>query len=179
MLRSLEAIEQAAQREELRRRFRGEAAEAEQESEATGETCDAADVFDRLEARAYGESTRRPRYWRISTHASRRDESRPPPPAFASAPYRDEEHEVLPVSRTLTAAQRRIADDGNLDKRSVTPPGVWNRKAMALVAQHGLETAQAARVLAMSPWPMRWSPAGKFAYWMDGAAGQRDPRATR
>lgn len=64
----VEAIEQAAQREELRRRFGVEAAEAEQETEATGKAYDAAEVFDHLEARARGESTRRPRpkTWRKS-----------------------------------------------------------------------------------------------------------------
>ena len=64
----VEAIEQAAQREELRRRFGAEAAEAERETEASGKAYDAAEVFDHLEARARGESTRRPqpKTWRRS-----------------------------------------------------------------------------------------------------------------
>lgn len=57
----VEAIEQAAQREELRRRFGAEAAEAEQETESTGKAYDATQVFDYLEARARGETKRRPR----------------------------------------------------------------------------------------------------------------------
>lgn len=64
----VQAIEQAAQREELRRRFGVEAADAERETEATGKAYDATEVFDHLEARARGESTRRPRpkAWRRS-----------------------------------------------------------------------------------------------------------------
>lgn len=64
----VEAIEQAAQREELRRRFGAEAAEAEEETLAAGKAYDAAEVFDHLEARARGETTRRPRpkAWRRS-----------------------------------------------------------------------------------------------------------------
>ena len=64
----LEAIERAAEREELRRRFGAEAAEAERETEASGKAYDAAEAFDYLEARARGESARRPRpkTWRRS-----------------------------------------------------------------------------------------------------------------
>jgi predicted transcriptional regulator len=64
----LEAIEQAAQREEMRRRFGVEATEAEVETAASGRAYDAAEVFDYLEARARGESARRPRpkAWRRS-----------------------------------------------------------------------------------------------------------------
>lgn len=57
----VEAIEQAAQREELRRRFGEEAALAEQETEQTGKVYDAAEAFQYLEARAKGAKTRKPR----------------------------------------------------------------------------------------------------------------------
>lgn len=57
----VDAIEQAAQREELLRRFGVEAAEAEQETESTGKAYDAAEAFDYLEARARGQAKRRPR----------------------------------------------------------------------------------------------------------------------
>ena len=57
----VEAIEQAAAREELRRRFGAEAATAEQETERSGKAYDAAEVFDYLAARARGRRTRRPR----------------------------------------------------------------------------------------------------------------------
>jgi len=72
----------------------------------------------------------------------------PPPPPFGSERYWKEASEVLEVSRALTAEQKRIADEWNLDQGSVTPPGVWNRKAMSLITRHGMGTAAAARVLA-------------------------------
>ncbi len=76
-------------------------------------------------------------------------EIQPPPPlAFGSDAYWKEAQEVLRVSRALTAEQKRIADDWNLDKSSVTPPGVWNRKAMELAKARGLGTTDAARMLA-------------------------------
>jgi hypothetical protein len=72
----------------------------------------------------------------------------PPPPPYGSDRHREEAREVLQVSRALTAEQKRIADEWNLDKGSVTPPGVWNRKAISLVARHPLDTAETARLLA-------------------------------
>ena len=72
----------------------------------------------------------------------------PPPPPYGSDRHREEASEVLQVSRALTAEQKRIADEWNLDKGSVTPPGVWNRKAITLVARHRLDTAETARLLA-------------------------------
>ena len=64
----IEAIEQAAKREELRRRFGEEAALAESETEKSGQTYDAAEAFQYLEARAKGVRARRPRAktWRRS-----------------------------------------------------------------------------------------------------------------
>lgn len=64
----LEAIEQAAKREELRRRFGEEAALAEAETEKSGKAYDAGDVFKYLESRAKGGQARRPRAksWRRS-----------------------------------------------------------------------------------------------------------------
>ncbi len=76
-------------------------------------------------------------------------EIRPPPPLpFGSEGYREEAREVLQVSRALTAEQKRIADEWNLGKGSVTPPGVWNRKAIGLLVERRLHTADAARLLA-------------------------------
>jgi predicted transcriptional regulator len=64
----VEAIERAAEREELRRRFGDEAHEAEQETERSREVYDAAEVFGYLEARTRGEKAKRPRpkSWRRS-----------------------------------------------------------------------------------------------------------------
>jgi len=65
----VDAIEGAATREELRRRFGAEAEEAERETERTGKAYDAGEVFDYLESRARGERARRPRpkAWRQSS----------------------------------------------------------------------------------------------------------------
>jgi hypothetical protein len=41
-----------------------------------------------------------------------------------------------------------VADERNLDRRSLTPAGVWNRKAIDLGARYRLHTAEAAHVLA-------------------------------
>jgi len=64
----LEAIEQAAAREELRRRFGEEAALAEEETERSGKVYDAAEAFKYLETRAKGGRARKPRLksWRRS-----------------------------------------------------------------------------------------------------------------
>jgi len=64
----IEAIEQAARREELRRRFGEEAALAESETEKSGQAYDAAEAFRYLESRAKGARVRRPRMktWRRS-----------------------------------------------------------------------------------------------------------------
>jgi predicted transcriptional regulator len=64
----VEAIEQAAAREELRRRFGAEAALAEEETERSGKVYDAAEAFKYLETRAKGGPIRKPRLksWRRS-----------------------------------------------------------------------------------------------------------------
>jgi predicted transcriptional regulator len=64
----LEAIEQAAAREELRRRFGQEAALAEEETERSGKVYDAVEAFKYLEMRAKGSRARKPRLksWRRS-----------------------------------------------------------------------------------------------------------------
>jgi predicted transcriptional regulator len=64
----VEAIETAAQREELHRRFAEDAAEAERETHRSGKAYDAAEFFDYLEKRAKGANARRPRAraWRKS-----------------------------------------------------------------------------------------------------------------
>lgn len=64
----LEAIEQAARREELRRRFGEEAALSERETLDSGKAYDATEAFDYLEARAKDKRARRPRMksWRRS-----------------------------------------------------------------------------------------------------------------
>ncbi len=86
--------------------------------------------------------------WRTWALADGREMPPPPPPPFGGERYWEEAREVLRVARRLSVEQKRIADEWNLDKGSVTPPGVWNRKAMPWVAQRALGTAETARVLA-------------------------------
>jgi predicted DNA-binding protein len=64
----VEAIERAAQAEELRRRFGEEAAAAERDTLKSGKAYDAREVFSYLEARARGKRVSRPRaaLWRKS-----------------------------------------------------------------------------------------------------------------
>ena len=57
----VEAIEQAAAREELRRRFGEEAALSEAETERSGKVYDAAEAFKYFETRAKGSQARKPR----------------------------------------------------------------------------------------------------------------------
>lgn len=65
----VEAIERAAQREELRRRFGEEAELSEREAERTGKVFDANEAFAYLEAKAKGRRGKRPRAkaWRRSS----------------------------------------------------------------------------------------------------------------
>ena len=64
----VEAIERAAQAEELRRRFGEDAAAAERETLKSGKAYDAREVFSYLEARSRGKRVSRPRAasWRKS-----------------------------------------------------------------------------------------------------------------
>ena len=56
--------------------------------------------------------------------------------------------EVYRVSQTLTPEQKRIANEWNLQAGSVTPPGVWNQKALELIEAARLEAPRAVRLLA-------------------------------
>ncbi len=86
--------------------------------------------------------------WRTWALVDGREMQPPPPPPFGSERYWEEAREVLRVARRLSVEQKRIADEWNLDRGSVTPPGVWNRKAMQWVSQRALGTAETARVFA-------------------------------
>ncbi len=73
----------------------------------------------------------------------------PPPPAVYDSPeFWTEAEEVYRVWKNLTPRQKAIADDWNLQAGSVTPPGVWNRRAIELIRSEKLDPAAAARVLA-------------------------------
>ncbi|MFO1431909.1 MAG: vanadium-dependent haloperoxidase [Candidatus Competibacteraceae bacterium] len=98
------------------------------------------------------------------------DEVQPPPPVVYDTPaYWQEVEEVLAISRALTAEQKRIAEAWNLDQGSVTPAGVWNRKARDLIQAADLDTLRTAQVLAVLNIAMAdaviasWR--AKFTYW--------------
>jgi hypothetical protein len=120
--------------------------------------------------------------WRTWALADGREIQPPPPPPFGSERYWEEAREVLQVARRLSVEQKRIADEWNLDKGSVTPPGVWNRKAMHWVAQHALGTAETAQRVRRAQCGdggcARRLLAGEVRT-LERAAGQRDPREAR
>lgn len=93
----------------------------------------------------------------------------PPPVVFDSPEYWREAEQVLAVTRALTPAQKKIADDWNLGQGSVTPPGVWNRRAREFALANGLDDAQAIRVFAtlnvamMDAFIACWH--AKFVWW--------------
>jgi hypothetical protein len=69
---------------------------------------------------------------------SREMQPPPPPPVRQRALLGRSARGAAGSTRRLSVEQKRIADEWNLDRGSVTPPGVWNRKAMQLVAQCAL-----------------------------------------
>lgn len=73
----------------------------------------------------------------------------PAPPAAGSEIFLQAAREVLEVGRNLTPKQKRIADDWHLDQGTVTPPGVWNRKARELAERGKLEEKDRLRMLAL------------------------------
>lgn len=73
----------------------------------------------------------------------------PPPPEYGSTRFRAEVDEVYQVWKALTPGQKRIAEDWNLQQGSVTPPGVWNQRAIELIRSGKLDAATAVRLLAL------------------------------
>jgi hypothetical protein len=97
-------------------------------------------------------------------------EVQPPPPVVYDTPaYWREAEEVLAVSRALTAEQKRLAEEWNLDRGSVTPAGVWNRKARQLIEAADLDTLRTTEVLAVLNKAMADATVAswraKFTYW--------------
>lgn len=86
--------------------------------------------------------------WRTWVLTSGDEIQPPPPPDPGSAAYASQAAAVLQVSRTLTAAQKRSADDWNLEHGSVTPAGVWNQRARQSLLPSRLGTAATASLLA-------------------------------
>lgn len=72
----------------------------------------------------------------------------PAPPASDSEVFLQSAREVLDVSRNLTPKQKHIADDWHLDQGTVTPPGVWNRKARELADRRKMREKDRLKMLA-------------------------------
>ncbi|MGH9183698.1 MAG: vanadium-dependent haloperoxidase [Acidimicrobiales bacterium] len=93
----------------------------------------------------------------------------PPPPAFGSPEYRAEAREVMAAKESLTPDQERIARFWEGGQGTSLPPGTWNEVALAYVADAGLSTPRAARVLALlnvaqdDAGVAAWDT--KYAYW--------------
>ena len=97
-------------------------------------------------------------------------EFRPPPPfPFGGPQWTAEVQQVYDVSRALTPEQRAIALFWADGSGTITPPGHWNRIALDLIRDGGLNTDQAARVLAAlntaqaDAFIACWD--AKYAYW--------------
>lgn len=86
-------------------------------------------------------------HWRVWISESEQLDA-PPPVAYDTPKYWDEAREVLAVKRTLTSEQKKSAEDWNLASGTVTPAGVWNRKAADLALKHHLDTSSTARMFA-------------------------------
>jgi hypothetical protein len=119
--------------------------------------------------------------WRTWALADGR-EMPPLPPLFGSERYWEEAREVLRVARRLSVEQKRVADEWNLDKGSVTPAGVWNRKAMHWVGParpgYGGDRTGIGRAQRGDGGCARRLLAGEVRT-LERAAGQRHPREAR
>lgn len=69
------------------------------------------------------------------------------PPAPDSDVFLLAAKEVLEVSRNLTSEQKQIAAYWHLDQGTVTPPGLWNRKARELAERQDLPEKARLRLL--------------------------------
>jgi hypothetical protein len=86
--------------------------------------------------------------WRTWTLTDGKEVAPPPPTAYGSEAFAREVEEVERVTDALTAEQKRIAEDWNLDLGTATPPGVWNRIALGAANAEGLDRRVRTRLLA-------------------------------
>lgn len=109
--------------------------------------------------------------WKTWAISSGRHFTPPPPTPHGSDAYWKEAERVYRVTLALTPEQKRIADDWNLDKGTVSPAGVWNLKAMQAARDHGYDEARTIRLLAavnvamMDAFISCWDT--KFTYWTE------------
>jgi hypothetical protein len=84
--------------------------------------------------------------WRTWVLASGAEIEPAPPLTYDSPAFWAEVEEVRAVAAALTPAQKKIAEDWNLEAGSVTPPGVWNLHAKRVALEHKLDAPSAARL---------------------------------
>jgi hypothetical protein len=72
----------------------------------------------------------------------------PEPVPYDSPAFWKEVEEVREVARSLTPAEKAIAEAWNLDRGTVTPAGVWNLKAADLVRDEKLSPSETVRLFA-------------------------------
>lgn len=104
----------------------------------------------------------------------------PAPPSHESAAHKSETVEVVAVQRSLTNAQKKIAEDWDLDLGTVTPAGVWALKLFELPAYRA--SVASVRTAAMSLLAVTMSDAFaacwkvKYRWWTERpiTAVQRD-----
>jgi membrane-associated phospholipid phosphatase len=71
------------------------------------------------------------------------------PPAFGSAAFNADLNEVVQFTKNRTAEQLAIARGWDYAAGTTTPVGYWNKTALEMVAQFGLDDLSATRVLAL------------------------------
>lgn len=86
--------------------------------------------------------------WRPWVLKSAAEIEPPPPVPYDSAAYWAEVDEVRRTAASLTAQQKKIAEDWNLDLGTITPAGVWNRHARRIALERKLRVAETTRLYA-------------------------------
>lgn len=98
------------------------------------------------------------------------DQFRPaPPPAFGSAAFLTDLHEIRALSDGRTSAQLAIALFWNFPTGTFTPPGYWDRAASEYIVSHRLDEHAATRAFALTTAAMMDGLIGcfdaKYYYW--------------
>jgi membrane-associated phospholipid phosphatase len=99
------------------------------------------------------------------------DQFRPaPPPAFGSAAFLNDLHEIRTISDGRTLDQRTSALFWNFPTGTFTPPGFWDRAASDYIVAHELDERAATRTFALTTAAGMDALIGcfdaKYNYWM-------------
>jgi membrane-associated phospholipid phosphatase len=99
------------------------------------------------------------------------DQFRPaPPPAFGSAAYLDDLHEIRTISDNRTAPQLATALYWNFPTGTFTPPGYWDLVASNYIVAYNLDERAATRTFALTNAAGMDALIGcfdaKYTYWM-------------